>query len=61
MTSTNFSDEMSYILFSTLSANKIGKLVVHKSTTCDYFDGAFVFLNRTSTLSHLEMRYNMVK
>ena len=59
--SSNFSDEMLCILFSTLSANKIATLVVHKSTTCDYSERAFVFLNRCSTLQHLEMRYNMVK
>ena len=60
--STNFSDEMLCIFFSTLSANKIATLVVHKSTTCDYFDRAFVFLNRCSTLTFRnEIQYGKVE
>ena len=59
--STNFSDEMLCILFSTLSANKIATLVVHKSTTCDYSDRAFFFLKLHSLTFRNEIQYGKVK
>ena len=60
--STNFSDEMLCILFSTLSANKIATLVVHKSTTCDYSDSIFLSQQMLHSLTFRnEIQYGKVK